>query len=199
MKQLSLALFLTTICVATPQMVQAEDMHGHDEAMAAMMAIGSPNKNHQLLEKFAGEWTYTLRYWMGTGTEPQNMSGTSSNTLIFDGRYLEQTVTGDAVEGHPAFEGRGFTGYNNLRKEYESVWLDNMSTTLMSGSGLYNAETKTLNEKGEFSCSMTQETHRSYRAAWQIQDEDHHTYKSYMRDSEGKEYLAMEIKYTRAQ
>ncbi len=55
---------------------------------------------------------------------PPAMAGTTTNSLIFGGRFLKQEVRG-TVEGHPPFEGIGITGYDNIRKEYQSVWFDN--------------------------------------------------------------------------
>ena len=41
------------------------------------------------------------------------------------------------------FEGMGIVGYDNLLKKFVSVWIDNMGTGLMPGTGTYDAATKT--------------------------------------------------------
>ena len=46
---------------------------------------------------------------------------------------------------------------------------------------------------------MTGETHRQFRAVWTVVDQDHNTYENYMHTPDGREFKAMEIRYTRTQ
>ena len=167
-------------------------------AMAAMQQAGSPSEGHKALEPFVGTWSYTAQWWMSPDGPPESMTGTSTNSLVFGGRFLKEELTGKA-EGQPPFEGLGFTGYDNIRKEYQTVWLDNMATGMMIGSGSFDPATKALTNQGNFSCPMTGEAHRTFRAVWTVVDQDHTTYQNYMRTPEGREFKAMEIRYTRAQ
>jgi hypothetical protein len=164
-----------------------------------MKELGGPSEGHKALEPFVGSWTYTGQFWMAPEGEPQTMTGTATNTLIFGGRFLKQEFAGTPfAEGQPPFEGIGFVGYDNMRKEYQSVWFDNMATGMMRGTGEFDAAAKALTDQGEFSCPMTGETHRKFRATWKIIDANHSTYESYMSTPEGKEFKAMVIEYTRA-
>ena len=79
------------------------------------------------------------------------------------------------------------------------MWLDNMITGMMRGTGQLDAATGTLTDEGDFSCPITGESHRWYRAAWTVVDQNHTTYESYARTSEGREFKSMEIHYTRTQ
>lgn len=169
-------------------------------AMEAMQRLGSPSEGHKALEPLAGTWSYTAEWRMSPDGPAESMSGTSANTLILGGRFLKQEVNGPAMEeGMPPFEGVGFTGYDNLRKEYQSIWFDNMMTGMMRGAGQFDAATKTLTDEGDFSCPVTGETHRWYRTVWMVVDQDHTTYESYSRTPEGQEFKSMEIRYTRTQ
>ncbi|MBI2104535.1 MAG: DUF1579 family protein [Candidatus Omnitrophica bacterium] len=168
--------------------------------MEAMQKFGSPSEGHKALEPLAGTWGYAAQFWMSPDEAPESMTGTAVNTLIFGGRFLKQEVNGQPMEeGHPPFEGTGFIGYDNIRKEYQTVWFDNMMTGMMTGTGQFDASTKTLADEGSFSCPVTGETHRWYRTAWTVSDSDHTTYESYSRTPEGREFKSMEIRYTRAQ
>ena len=167
-------------------------------AMEAMQRLGSPSEGHKALEPLAGSWTYAAQWWMSPDGPPQPMTGTAINTLLFGGRFLKQEIRGQ-TEGQPPFEGIGYTGYDNIRKEYQSVWFDNMATGLMVGSGQFDAASKTLTGQGDFSCPITGETHRWYRTAWTVADPDHTTYESYSRTPEGREFKSLEIHYTRVQ
>ena len=166
--------------------------------MEAMQKLGSPSEGHKALEPLVGTWSYTAQMWMSPDAPPESMTGTTVNTVIFGGRFLKQEIAGQA-EGWPPFEGVGFTGYDNIRKEYQTVWFDNMNTSMMRGDGQFDAATNTLTDQGDFSCPMTGEAHRWYRSAWTVVDANHTTYASYSKTPEGKEFKSMEIHYTRAQ
>ena len=176
----------------------ATDPGAKEAAMKAMMAAGSPSEGHKALEPFVGKWNYTGQWWMSPDTAPESMTGSADNSLIFGGRFLKQEFRGEA-QGQPPFEGLGYTGYDNIRKEYQTVWFDNMATGIMTGTGAFDAATKTLTNQSDFSCPMTGEAHRQMRSAWKVVDADHNTYESYMRTPDGREFKSMEIRYTRAQ
>ena len=167
-------------------------------AMEAMKKLGSPSEGHKALQPLAGVWNYTAQWWISPESKPQSMKGTAVNNIVFGGRFLKEEIIGQA-EGEPPFEGLGFTGYDNLRKEYQTIWFDNMNTSMMRGVGQFDAATKTLTDQGDFSCPITGETHRWYRTAWTVTDKDHTTYESYSKTPDGKEFKSLEIKYTRVQ
>ena len=169
-----------------------------EAAMKKMQELGSPGAGHKALEPLIGTWNYTGQFWMSPDAPPESMTGTARNTLIYGGRFLKQEFRGE-MQGQPPFEGLGYTGYDTIRKEYQTVWLDNMATGMMTGTGKFDEATKTLTNQGDFSCPMTGESHRQYRAAWTVDDQNRNTYVSYMRTPEGREFKSMEIHYTRAQ
>ena len=160
---------------------------------------GSPGEAHKALELFAGNWNYVMQYWMAPEAQPGSASGTSTINLMLGGRFLKHEVKGPSmVEGQPPFEGVGFIGYDNLRKEYQTVWMDNMMTGMMRGSGSYDAASKALLEQGDFSCPATGESHHGYRSTWKVVDADHLLSETYFKTPEGKEFKSMEIRYTRS-
>ena len=162
------------------------------------MLFRSPGEGHKALEPFVGNWTYTAQWWMAPDGPPESMMGTVSNSLIFGGRFLKQEFRGVSAD-QPPFEGLGFVGYDNIRKEYQTVWFDNMATGMMVGSGQFDAVSKSLTDQGDFSCPLTGETHRKFRTVWKVIDQDHNVYENHMSTPDGKEYKAMVISYTRAQ
>ena len=163
--------------------------------MIKTMELMAPNEKHQVLQQFVGDWEYTGTFKMSHDAPAQSMTGTMKNTMVHDGRFLKQVIKGPWMDAQ--FEGWGFTGYDNVRGEYVTTWLDNMATGIMASSGQYDASTKTLNLKGEHSCAMSGKKDRYYRSEWTILDDKHSIYKSYTLDPAGKEFMSMEIKYTR--
>lgn len=167
------------------------------EQMAEAMKLGQPSDAHKKLGAFEGRWNYVGKFWMDPAKKPVVMKGTSENTWILGGRFLQAKATGEAVNGMPAFEGMGLTGYDNVKQQYTSNWYDNMSTGTMTATASFDDKSKTLNEKGSYFCPM-EKTEKNYRAVWKVKGKDTYQYASYMTDAKGKEVKTMEIEYRRA-
>ena len=167
-----------------------------DPAMAQAMKYGTPGENHRLLESFAGKWTFTVKHFMAPGKPPMESKGTSDNSWVLGGRFLQQEVHGEF--GGMSFEGLGFIGYSNMAEQYESIWMDSMSTSITKSAGAYDATTKTINESGTMACPMSGEKAMWMRTELKLIDKDTVVYNSYMKNPAGAEVLAMEITYKRA-
>ena len=165
----------------------------HDAMMEKWKEYSTPNENHKVLGTLVGEWNHTVKWWMSPDAKPEESKGTSEIEWIMGGRFIQHEVEGTSM-GQP-FEGMGVMGYDNEKKQYQSVWIDNMGTGIMRGSGNYDPKTKTLTDEGTFSCPA--EGEKSYRGVTKIIDKDHFTYEMYMAGPDGKEFRAMEIVYTR--
>ncbi len=163
--------------------------------MAKMQEYSTPGPEHAVLKAFEGEWAVTLRSWMKPGDKPQSSTGTSTIQWALDGRFLKQKFKSDWM-GHP-FEGIGFVGYDKLKKEYTSVWLDNMATGMYQSSGQYDAKTRTLKDTGTASCPMTGEKNRVFHDEWKVINKDNTVFSMYGQDPSGKEFKMMEIRYKR--
>jgi hypothetical protein len=197
-KTLGLGLAVTFLLAAP---VQAADKKAQEaEEMQAMMAkakeFGTPGAEHEILKPLEGNWTAASRFWMKPGDKEQKSSGTSSMSWTMGGRFLKQEFKGDWMG--QAFEGLGYLGYDKMKKEYVSVWMDNMATGMFQGTGQYDAATKTLTESGNFSCPATGEKDMWFRTEWKIVNNDKNIYSMYMKDPAGKEFKSMEIVYKRA-
>lgn len=165
-------------------------------AMAKMQTLMSPNHNHVMLEPLAGMWKYTGKFWMSPEAAPQEMTGTAVNELVYGGRFLKQEFEGPWMGQD--FSGLGFTGYDNVKEEYVSVWLDSMGTGIMSAAGTYDSASKTFRLSGANSCPMTGEKNRQGRSTWTVVDNDHNVYTSFGVGPDGRDFKMMEIFYTRA-
>ncbi len=193
--KLSLAAALLLVCTS------AFAQHDHGEKkppamdpamMEAMMKAGTPGDAHKALNAFAGTWTTTSKMWMMPGADPMTMDGTSETKWVLGGRYLEQHFSGNFM-GMP-FEGMGYTGYDNVKKQYWSTWMDNMSTGMMMSTGAVNANTWTFN--GTMADPMTgKDTPQEMKLV--INDADHHMMEMWGPGPDGKNFKMMEIAYTR--
>jgi len=168
------------------------------EMMKKMMEFATPGEFHKRLEPLVGKWEYTARWWMSPDAPPESAKGTCENKWILDGRYLHQEVLGAPTESpEPPLKGFGVIGYDNLRKQYFVVWIDNMGTGVMLGYGTCDPTGKVLTISGEASDPMTGETNRKWRSVTRIESDDKHVGEMYGPGPDGKEFKQLEIVYTR--
>jgi len=160
--------------------------------MEAMMKAGAPGDMHKKLDAFAGSWNVKSTFWMMPGADPASMDGTAENHWIMGGRYLEQRFNGNWM-GMP-FEGIGYTGYDNVKKQYWSTWMDNSTTSMMTSTGTMDG--KTFSFTGSMSDPMTGKDSRA-DSKITITDADHHTMEMWGPGPDGKMFKMMEITYSR--
>ncbi|MCB9858183.1 MAG: DUF1579 domain-containing protein [Phycisphaerales bacterium] len=166
-----------------------------DPAMAKMIEMGTPGKEHALLDAMIGDWNAESTVDMGQG-QTMTSKATSSNHWILDNRYIQQDYAGDMM-GTP-FTGMSLIGYDKYKKQFFASWIDSMSTMFYISYGEYDAATKTFtfegtgpdcqDPSGTKMCSMQNKV--------QIVSKDKHIFTmSSMKD--GKMVEGMKIVYTR--
>ena len=161
--------------------------------MEAMTKAATPGEPHKKLEAFAGNWTTTMKMWMAPGTQPMTVEGSAENRLAMGGRYLEQRFKGSFM-GMP-FEGIGYTGYDNVKKQFWGTWMDNMSTGMMMSTG-WMPDGKTWIFSGTYPDPMTgKDTKLEERVT--INSADQHTFEMYGPGPDGTMFKTMEMVYTR--
>ncbi len=180
---------------ATPAAGEKAMTPEEQEMMKKFQEFSTPGENHHVLDPLIGKWDFSIKSWMSADAPPEESTGTSEIAWDLDGHFVKQTVSGSMM-GKP-FNGMGFIGYDNLKKEYESIWIDNMSTGMMKGSGKWDAAAKALTSSGTFSCPLVGGD-RTSREVTTIVDADHFTHEMYSPGADGKEFKMMEIRYTRA-
>lgn len=163
-------------------------------AVDPMMEASSPGGAHKLMEQYVGEWDAVVKLWMDPSAEPMVSKGKGSNTLIFGGRYLESRFKGD-FQGE-AFEGIGYMGYDNVQKKFVNFWIDSSSTWFMISTGTADKEGRTWRNAGEVSDPLTGRM-KSYREEAVFEGPDRIVSRAFDKGPDGKEFMSMEITYTR--
>lgn len=176
---------------------------GDDQAamMEMMMKLAEPNENHKLLAQAAGDWTYTLKHYMDPA-HPSTSTGTATFTPVKGGRFVigehkgkfQMPPGADGKTTDFMFEGTGITGYDNVKKQFTSAWIDNMGTMIVTSTGSYDAATKTFTYSGEF--EMAPGMSSKFRQLIKYVDNDHHRMEWYENMGAG-ESKTMEIEFTR--
>jgi len=115
-------------------------------AMEKMMEeLATPGEMHKWLAKFDGTWDVAAIFSDMDGSK-LNEKGTATFKMMLGGRFSEQTYSG-TFKGK-TFDGRGFTGYDNLKKQFTNYWFDSMGTAPSVGSGDLSGDGKTLTLTG---------------------------------------------------
>jgi len=135
--------------------------------------------------------------WETRKAKAEESTGTATMKWTMGGRFLEQEFKGQAM-GQP-FEGRGFIGYNNLDKTYETTWMDSMATaTMFSKKATFDARANALKDSGSMTCPMSEGKPRDYRSEWKINGKNSLRFTMWTTDHEsGKEFKQMEISLKR--
>jgi hypothetical protein len=169
-----------------------------EEERAKMMEVwaklATPGPNHKLLEPVVGSFNVRSVMWEYPGAQAQESTGSSEHVWVLGGRYVQQTFRGSFM-GQP-FEGIGYTGYDNYKKQFISTWMDTMGTSMLISKGTADATGKILTSTGEWDDAMTGKK-STVREVVRIVDNDTHVMEMYMPGPDGKEYRNMEITYAR--
>ncbi|MBK7876097.1 MAG: DUF1579 domain-containing protein [Planctomycetes bacterium] len=188
---LAVAGALTASCASTSSQAAPMD---EQAMMAKWMEYSMPGEAHKMLEHKVGYWKLKVRMFNPDGSSAGESDATSECAWVMDGRFVEEKTTG-TFSGMP-FLGRGMSGFDNIKQRYIGSWVDNMGTGMMTFEGSYDPATKTITYKGQGPDPMAWE-YVPTRSMETMIDEDHAVMKSYAKGPEGKDYLQMQIDYTR--
>lgn len=104
-----------------------------EEMMAAMMKMATPGPEHAALNPLAGSWKTVTKMWQNPAGDPTTSEGTCDRNWVMGGRYLVANYKG--VMGGMPFEGMEVLGYDNMKKQYVSSWVDNLGTGIVLSQG----------------------------------------------------------------
>ena len=165
-----------------------------EELMKKAEAACTPGAAHQALDPLIGEWNAEVKMWMAPDAPPTITKGTAKSTWALKGRFVQQDFTGEFM-GKP-FRGISFTGYDNVRQKYRSVWIDDMTTTMVTSEGDAEAGGKVITLAGSYACAMTGEKNKEATQIYRILSRDKHVFE--MHDpTRGDASKTMEITYAR--
>lgn len=170
----------------------SQDMSSED--MQKWMAYMTPGPMHQQLALGAGTWNMKNTMWMAPGTEPMVSTGTSVNTMILGGRYLQGNVSASMM-GMP-FEGISLTGYDNASQKFMNTWVDNMGTGMMYATGTASADGKSVTLNGTMVDPLTGKM-CNIREVMYFNADGSMTMEMYGPDANGNEFKTMVVEYTR--
>lgn len=177
---------------------------GMEAGMQAWAEAMTPGEPHEFLEQFEGEWDTTMRMFWDPDADPQESKGTTTNSMIFGGRFLKQEFKGsldmpgeDGQMQPVPFEGLGLTGYNNIRKQYVGTWADSMTTAVIYLTGNLSQDEKQLTMFAQMDEPMTGEIGKTVKYVTRIESADRHVFEAW-EVLYGEPFKVFEIVYERA-
>jgi hypothetical protein len=108
-----------------PAMPTEEEMQKLGEEMARV------GDQHKWLAEAEGTWDVAVKEHTMKG--PVETKATATFKMILGGRFQEQTFVG--THGGKPYEGRGLTGYDNVKKHYFNHWFNTMGTDATIAQG----------------------------------------------------------------
>jgi len=119
---------------------------------AAWEAAGTPGPQHAQLGGMIGEWDCHCEFWMAPDAPPTITEGTSVSEWVLGGRIIKSDFS-TTIMGMP-FQGLMYSGYDNIKGEYFSIWMDSSMTGYMADTGTANADGTEVVYTGGFTDPM---------------------------------------------
>ena len=161
------------------------------EMWAKMAEWAQPGDKHKNLDFLCGTWKAAGKMWSSMGE--MGFEGEATNKWILGNRFVETTYAGPFMGSE--FQGRSLTGYDNGKKQYQSIWIMTMGTGIDMSTGTYDEKTKTFTWSHS-GLAPNGETHQA-RDVMVIKSSDEYVTTSYSTAPGGKEVKEMEITYKR--
>jgi hypothetical protein len=187
------ALLFATSALAQEKSKTPEMTPEQKAEMEAYMKAGTPGAPHQMLASMAGTYDLKVKSWHDPKGPATEETGTATRKMILGDRVLVEDMN-STMMGSP-FTGQGLRGYDNVTGKYWSLWMDSMSTGMMTSEGTCDAKnactfTGSWNDpitKGPFKVRMT--------SRWTSPTTE--VFEMYGPGKDGKEMKMMEIAYTK--
>lgn len=171
-------------------------MPSQEEMMKAWQEAATPNEHHKAMETFVGSWETVSKTWMeGPDKPPSESKGSCEYTWIMGGRFLQSDFKGEMM-GQP-LTGLGLTGYDNFKKKYTMLWIDNSGTAMYTGEGTMDASGKVMTMWGKMDDPSTGAKDKKVKYVSTIVDNDKHVFQIFDIAGTGDKKPVVEITYTR--
>jgi len=184
---------LTVTVIALLSTLSTNLIAQSQDDMQKMMAYMTPGDMHKQLAKAEGSWTQEMKMWMDPNAAPMEMTASCETKMILIGLYHQSISTG-SFSGMP-FEGHNVVGYDNIKKVFQSTWVDNMGTGIAFFEGPYDASTKTITFTGKM-MEPSEGKQIDVKETTQFVDDNTMLMTMY-KVVDGKDIKTMEIKFTR--
>jgi len=164
------------------------------EMMKKWKEAMTPGDAHKHLNFLVGSWTFESKAWMnGPEAPPEVSKGTSTMKPILGGRFILQEMK-STMMGMP-MDGIGYLGYDNFKKTYVGLWLDNTSTAIYTMEGSANADHTVFTLEGKSDEPATGEKDKPMQYVWRVIDKKTHVFEIHDLSLKNGNTKVMEMTY----
>jgi hypothetical protein len=163
------------------------------EMMKRMELAGTPGPAHKALEAIVGNWKAEVKCWMDPGGAPNVSHATAKAKWIMNGRFIEEDFQGEMM-GRP-FHGRNLMGYDNTKQTFNSVWLDDLHTSIFTSEGKGENANTVITLEGRATCPATGQKDIPMKQVLRVISPAKHVFEMF--DGSKGNAKTMEITYTR--
>lgn len=160
------------------------------EMQKKMAAAGTPGPAHKALGAFVGNWKSEVKTWCEPGGAPQVSKATSKAKWTLNGHFVEEEFHGEMM-GKP-FQGLMLIGYDNTKQKFNSVWMSDMQTSMLTSEGKGEQDNKVITLEGKTDCPVTGQKDIPMKLVFRVLSPDKHVLEMF---NDGAR--SMEITYTR--
>ena len=160
------------------------------EMMKKMEAAGTPGPAHKALAAFVGDWKAEVKTWCEPDGPPNVSQGTAKVSWILNGHFLEEEFHGEMMS--KPFIGRTLMGYDNIKQTFNTVWVNDTQTSIMTSEGKGENGNKVITLAGTSNCPATGRKDIPIKTIYRVLTPDSYVFEMF---NDGTK--SMEIKYTR--
>lgn len=142
-----------------------------------------PEKEHQWLQKFVGEWSAKSTADLGPGVPPLACDSSISSRMI-GGFWVLNEMKGDTA-GTP-MHGLQTIGFDRGRKKYVGTWVDSMSDYIWRYEGTVDETGRILTLEAEGPNMMAEGRLTKFQDIYEFKSADEIAMKSTMLGDDGK-------------
>jgi hypothetical protein len=166
-----------------------------EEMMKMYQELNALGPQQEEMTKAAGKYNVLVKYWMMPGAPEQQSKGVAEFQVVLGGHFLQQKFAGE-MEGQP-YEGLGLEGYDPVKKQYQSVWLDSMTNQMMYSTGTASEDGKVITYTSTMDDVLTGRKNVPIKMVLRKISDDKAVFEMYVTLPDGKEFKTMEMEYTR--
>ena len=160
--------------------------------MAALPQNHKAGPEHKRLHELVGEWNVETTVWFSADKDGETSKATETMKKGPGELWIYSAYKGTFMD--KPFLGRFSMGYDQAKKKYVGTWMDSSNSSMTTLEGDYDNEKKAITFKNK---TMGPDKEFEFRSVMTFTDKDHHTYAMYFPGPDGKEFKALEFKYTR--
>jgi len=155
-----------------------------------------PQKEHQILKQFEGDWDATCRMIGKSDTDKEEVQskGHEVAKLSYGGFWVVMEFTGEAHR--KSFDGRGTIGYDPVKQKYVLTWIDSLNPRMMTAEGTADKDGKILTFYGEC-VDPSDKKQTQEKLVFEFRNADTRTLTFSKGGGDAKDQKGMEILYTR--